>query len=153
MVLHCANPPTPTAPPPQETFRQVGSAGSETEGNRKATRRQQEDDKRATAGQLKISEGSRRQHALEKPRTYPDETRDPPPEVGGFLGLAGHSNMRRGRGIHAATDPVKGKDAQGVGHELKVDGQICLIVNVNCLGEGGACLQASKRKAAGAELH
>ena len=85
--------------------------------------------------------------------THPDETRDLSPEVGGFLGLEGHSHMRRRQAIHAATDPIKGKDSQGLDHELKVDGQICLVVDVDCLGQGGACLQASKGNATGAELH
>lgn len=85
--------------------------------------------------------------------THPDEACDLPPEVGGFLGLEVHSHMRRRKAIHAATEPVKGKDAQGVGHELEVDGQVCLVVDVDCLGQGGACLQAAKGKAAGAELH
>ena len=54
---------------------------------------------------------------------------------------------------HAATDPIKGKDAQRVCYKLKVDGQVCLVNDVDCLGKGAACLQAAEGKAAGAELH
>lgn len=141
------------------------------EGNRKATRRQKEANtgqekitKKAPKGhrkamgwqQRRATEGSTEQEKASlsrNTRAYPDQTRDSSPEVGGFLGLKSHSHMHRRQATHAATDPIKSKDPQGVSHELEVDRQICLVVDVHRFGQGGACLQAPKGKAAGVELY